>query len=369
MMTMRSDRPGFVLPLAVLLIGFMTAGVVAAFARTTSEVRVVDNERMQTQAFALAQAGLERYLSRGKVTPLDTTMTLTGGSARVRVTLMKKALTVSDTAIYLVRSDGLTKFGANGIPAGQRTVAMFAYRLRGRMQVMSAWTSLSGLVKHGVSGGISGVDHCNPADTIPGVMVPTGTFRMTGGSLDQVIDGDPRLVEAGTQANLASQVKVDWPNIANPTAPALAVDYVVCMPGTTGYDNRWGPCTSWPSVSNWPDKDFWPTIVINGTLTSIPNNFGRGTLIVTGDLNLGMGDKFEGIILVGNRIDDSGSGEIRGAVLTGLNVLFGQTVGESSKADGTKDYLYDSCAVENAASNHMRLAQMPSSWADNWATW
>ena len=367
MMPLQSNRAGFALPMAVLVIGFITAGVIAAFSRTAAEVRIVDNQNAQTTAFAVAQAGLERYVARGRVTPADTIMTIPGGTARVRATLMRPATLLNDTAIYLIRSEAATAGGV-GIPPGRRTVAQFAFKLRGRMQVLSAWTSLSGLLKHGVAGAISGVDACTN-DSIPGVMLPTGTFKMSGGNTEQVLAGDPPLVEAGSQADLAAQVKIDWANIANPTAPALAPDYIFCVPGSIGYDPSWGPCTAWPDVSLWLNPSFWPTIIVNGTLNSIPNNYSRGTLIVTGDLNLGMGDTFDGIVLVGNRIDDSGSGEIRGAVVTGLDAMLGKYVGQSSKADGTKDYLYDSCAVERAADGHMRLTQMPSSWVDNWQTW
>jgi hypothetical protein len=367
MSPLQSHRAGFALPVAVLVIGFVTAGVVAAFARTAAEVRTVDNWNAQTTAFAVAQAGLERYVARGRITPADTIMKLTGGETRVRATLMRPASAVNDTAVYLIRSEATTA-GGNGIPPGRRTVAQFAYKLRGKMQVMSAWTSLSGIHKNGTAGDISGDDYCSDAE-IPAVMAPTGTFTWNGGTLDAVLDGNPPLVEAGSQADMAAQVKIDWANIANPTAPALAADYILCVSGSVGYDARWGPCTGWPPASVWTNTSFYPTIVVNGTLNSIPNNYGRGTLIVTGDLNLGMGDKFEGIVLVGNRIDDSGSGEIRGAVLTGLDAKLGKYVQQSSKADGTKDYLYDSCSVERAADNHMRLVQIPSSWVDNWHTW
>jgi|SRR5688572_20780407 len=367
MFALHARRAGYALPVTVLVIGFITAGVVAAFSRTSAEVRIVDNQNAQTAAFAIAQAGLERYIARGKTTPADTIMELTGGSARVRVTLMRPAPSAADTAIFLIRSEATTLGGAS-VPQGRRTVAQFAYRLRGKMQVLSAWTTLSGLLKHGVAGDISGDDYCTN-DTIPAVMLPTGTFQMAGGSMEQVLTGDPPLVEAGSQTDLAAQVKIDWAGIVNPTAPSLSADYILCVPGSVGYDARWSPCTGWPPASVWTNLNAYPTIIVNGTLNSIPNNYGRGTLIATGDLNLGMGDKFEGIVLVGNRIDDSGSGEIRGAVVTGLDALLGKYVQQSSKADGTKDYLYDSCSVQKAADNHMRLVQIPSSWVDNWHTW
>jgi hypothetical protein len=113
--------------------------------------------------------------------------------------------------------------------------------------------------------------------------------------------------------------------------------------------------------------NYWPTIVINGS-AALPSD-GRGTLIVTGDLTFGGGDEWDGIIMVGGAITDNGSGNIAGAVVSGLNVLKGMTVGQSSKANGTKDYAYDSCAVANAAANQSRLVGQRNAWVDNWTNW
>ncbi|HEX2165878.1 MAG TPA: hypothetical protein VHG09_01450, partial [Longimicrobiales bacterium] len=68
-------------------------------------------------------------------------------------------------------------------------------------------------------------------------------------------------------------------------------------------------------------------------------------------------------------IVDNGSGNISGAVVSGLNVLKGETVGESSKANGTKDYTYDSCIVEAAANGMAKLVAISNTWADNLSTW
>jgi hypothetical protein len=315
-MKMRSDRAGFALPMSILVIGFMTAGVVAAFARATSEIRIVDNQRAQTAAFGAAQAGLDRYMARGRVTPADTTMVIQGAdSARVRATLIRPAATAQSPSLYLVRADGSTRAGS-GIPAGRRTVAQYAYRYPATMHVVAAWTSLSGLIKNGASGIISGADACG-TDTLAGVALPDNTYTQAGNG--DPIYGNPPIDEMGTQSQMASQIKIDWPNIANPLSPALSADAVVCVPSSAGYDNRWGPCGSWPSTSSFTDPNYWPTLIINGS-SALPSN-GRGILIVTGDLTFGGGDKWDGIILVGNRIVDNGSGNIAGAVLTGLNVL------------------------------------------------
>jgi len=96
---------------------------------------------------------------------------------------------------------------------------------------------------------------------------------------------------------------------------------------------------------------------------------------VLGDLTIGGGQTWDGIILVGGRIVDNGNGAISGAVVTGLNILkdcpngSGSrcTVAESSRANGTKAYRYDSCKISRATSGLARLKGVSNAWVDNWA--
>jgi hypothetical protein len=362
-MMLQSKRDGFALPMAILLIGFMTAGVLAGFARSSSEIQISDHQTAETRAFALAEAGLAQYMGLGQITPANATYTYPGGQAQVTVTLMKAAPTTADTAIYLIRSTGRLAAPA-GKPQAERTVAQFAYRVVGTMQVLSSWTSLSGLHKNGAAGDISGYDAtgCSGVN-VAGVATPDD--MLTG--KDDAISGEPQHDEMGTVEEMAAAIKIDWENIAKPVAPAIIPDIVVCMPGTIGYDPNYTNCSSWPAVTAFDNTNYWPTILINGS-SPLPTD-GRGVLIVTGNLTFGGGDKWDGIILVGGMITDNGSGNIAGAVVSGLNVLKGEAVPASSKANGTKDYTYDSCAVQSAANGMAKLNQISNTWADNLSTW
>jgi hypothetical protein len=364
-MTMQRKRRGFALPMTILLILLMTAGAAAAFTRVTAEVRVMDNLRTETAAFAVAEAGLERYLARVGQLVEDTMLALPGGRARVRATLIRPALKPGDTALYLIRSDGVVAGGGAAIPEGRRTVAQLAQRIRGRLPVSAIWTSLGGLEKAGASGTITGFDGC-VTDTIAGVRVPEGGFVQSGGGQSSV-QGSPAIEQVGTSATLANQLGFDWAALANPLGSTLTTDAIICYPGTHGYDSRWGPCGSWPAPSAWSNANYWPTIIINGSYTDLPNT-GRGVLLVTGDLTLGGGDRWDGVIMVGNRIDDNGGGAIGGAVFTGLDAVTGQAV-DQSRADGTKDYQFDSCKVASAADRQSRWRQIPNAWVDNWSSW
>lgn len=365
----RADRGGFALPVAVLVIAFLTAGVMGAFARTGAEARSLDNENAQQRAFAAAAAGLERFFARGDTTAPARSFTLSGHAIQVTIWDARPTVTLPNTKTFLVRATA-TAPGAGSRPGGTRTVAQFATRSGATMQVLSAWTSLSGLDKNGSSGKIDGNDYAVPScgDGLPkpGVAVPTNGYSQNG--TGDVVFGNPPVHEMGTQNQMKSQIHIDWPGIANPLAPKLAPDVIFCGTGY-GFDARWGGCGTWPTLTQFQNPDYWPVLVINGSSKLPGDGKGKGTLIVTGDLDLNGGDEWRGIILVGGKITDNGSGHIAGAVVTGLNVMLNppHVVDKSSKANGTKEYLYNSCDVMNAASGGVKLVPISNAWADNWS--
>lgn len=364
---MNLNREGFALPMAVLLIAFMTAGVMAAFARTQSETRVLEDSAQEIEALAIAQDGLERAIISNRNTPADTTYTVLLGTAQVRRTLLKAAAHSKDTSVWLFRSTGRTT-PRPGRPAAQRDVAQIVYRAAGSMQVLSPWTSLSGLIKDGSAGTIDGADACGLEATLPGTVVPAGGYTQNGSGT--VVYGDPPVDDYGTQSQLSDSVHIDWVNIANPLAPAIQPDYIVCLPSTYGYDPNWGPCNGYPPKTSWNDPNFWPVVLVNGSW-SLPtsNKSGRGTLVVTGDFDFQGGENWEGIVLIGGILDDDGGGNVAGAVVTGLNVKKGMPVNAPSDANGSKSYDYDSCNVAKAAAKFARITPIVNAWMDNWPAW
>ncbi|HSJ12828.1 MAG TPA: hypothetical protein VK939_00345 [Longimicrobiales bacterium] len=361
-MTMQSRRSGFALPMAILLIGIMTVGLVAAFTRIEAESRIVDHLATEVAAFALAQTGLDRVLATGDTLPADQTLTLSGGTAQVRITRVRRNATYRDTSVWLIRSTGRTTARGVGRPSAVRTVAQLAVRVPAPINVLSSWTSLSGLDKNGVAGSLAGADACGVETTLAGVAVPTGTF--TG--QDNAMSGNPPIDATMDQQQLATATRIDWNGIVDPVSPAIRPDIVLCMPGTYGYDPNWGPCGTWPT--SFP-TDYWPVILINGT-SPLPSN-GRGALLVTGNLTFGGNNKWDGIVFVGGKIVDNGSGVIGGAVVSGLNVTrpspWPSTVEASSIANGTKNYAYDSCKVARAAASLQKMEHIPNAWLDNWS--
>jgi hypothetical protein len=370
-MTIETTRRGFALPTTILLLLLMTGGVVAAFARVAADVRTIDNNRAETAAFAIAEAGLNRYVARGLMTPLDTTMKLDGGTARVRVTPVQTTVS-GDSVLYIIRSDGVVAGGGASVAQGHRTVAQYAYYYRGRVRLPAMLNSFGRLSKNGSSGLVSGNDNvaCSTS-SVAGIASQAGMYTESGDP-PPVVLGSPAKLQLPDQDALAKEVKIDWNGFTNPDMLTANVDVIVCNPGSDGYDSRLKPCGNWPSPALWAEwnrsPQYWPAILYNGSITTnLPSN-GHGTLIVTGDLALGGGDTWNGIIMVGDQLTDAGTGRITGAVLTGLNALVGKSVGVSNY-NGTKVYEYNSCSIANAANRQSRLVQLSNAWVDNWAAW
>ncbi len=348
-----SARPGFALVLALLAILLITAGIFAGLSRLEVDTQVADAGRAATKAYALAQAGIERFLVRrdsleGRATSLAPTaapesvrVVLPGGYADVTL----RRIQAAGGGLFLVRAHAVAAAGP--LVGAQRTVAELMTWQPGSMHVESAWTSLSGLSKSGAAGTISGTDDCGQAPAVAGVAVAPPGYSQSGGK--PVPSGSPPILAYPTLDSAGSAVHIDWNAIVN--GNALSPDFVV-------------PAVPFPS-SSWfaANPASYPVILVQGDL-SLPSS-GRGLLVVTGSLSVGGGDSWNGIILVGDELESSGNTTVTGAVVTGLNVLLGQVVENSSVGSGTKTFQYSSCEVANATARLATLRPVPGTWMDN----
>jgi hypothetical protein len=356
----RTDRSGFALPFALLVIGVLSIGAAALLTRGGTEDRMTMDRDAQVEAFAMAQAGLELFAKDREAYGLTANppaaaesvrIALPGGYADVISTLIRPKIGPAD-AIYVIRSRGTRRAGGMAWNAdAKHTVAQYSYWRVGTMQIISSWTSLSGLEKDGGAGTISGIDACGMADNVSGTATPDGGYFQDGGTL--VPDGQPNdTLYMGTQAEMADAIAIDWNGILNENL--IYPDYVV-------------PGDAWPSFA---DPTFWPVIRVNGdlSLNSVAQS-GRGLLIITNNLALGGDVTWDGVVLVGGAVDSNGNNVISGAMVSGLNVQLGIAVDESSIGNGNKTFIYDSCKVAEALSNTSKMLLIPNAWVDNWATW
>lgn len=354
--TMRANRDGFAMPLVLLTMIVLTVGVAAAFTRVTSEMRRTQDRQADTDAFVYAQGAIERYAIDRPALGFTANPPAVVESVRIAyvdgyadvVSRRVRPKTGSDQAIYLVTSHGVKQTGNAFTPQSESTVTQYAFFREGKVNILSAWTSLSGLHKNGGSGTIDGYDNCGVAPPVAGVAVPdVPGYTQSGGA--SVPTGVPPIDSLGTQAQANTAVGIDWDGIINQN---LIVPDLTIPPDT------------WPA--SFP-AGWWPVIRVNGDLT-LPTD-GRGTLIVTGDLDIGGTERWEGIILVGGTLYANGNNNVLGAVISGLNVMFGIYVPESDIGNGTKTYIYDSCAIANAANRFAALVFIGKTWNNNWPLW
>jgi hypothetical protein len=346
---LRSDRDGFALPMSILLIGFITAGIMAAHTRVDAERQIVRNTGNQVDAYTLAEVGLNQTIADRRIDPANRTYSLPGGEALVSISLVR-AQVGATPPIYLIRSEGRPTSGAME-RQGRHIVSTYAFWDEGRMTVRSAWSTLSGMHYNGAAGVIDGNDNCGIDGALPGVIVPTGEYSYT--SFDRQPAGDPPVDQSRTQEELVDYLGINWPAIVNDNA--ITPDYVI------------GPGDSWPS-SAFDDPDAWPVIFVRrGAETNYNlNNNGRGTLITEGGLTIQGNTQWRGIILVGGNLIAEGNNNVLGATVTSLNVTLGIGVPNIEILNGNKTYAYDSCNVAAAAAAFATLVPMANSWADSW---
>lgn len=359
-------RSGFAIPTTLLLVTVMSVSLGAGFALVTAERRSVNDDEAQIDALTLAEQGMEKFLIRRDSLGLTSsppgatetaTITLSGGYATVTLTRLRAA-TTTNLGLYVVQSKGVQTSGAYaGTPSGVRTVAQYVLWKPVSMDVRSSWTSITGILKNGAAGQMSGVDACGDSATLAGVSVPADPgYTQTG--TNSVPVGDPPIETlASDPAAAADMVKIDWNAIINQNAITPTVEV---------------PTQSWPSFA---DTSYWPVIRVknSGGNFSLPSS-GRGILIVEGSLTIKGAVSWSGVVLVGGTLTSDGYNTMSGAIVTGLNVKLGQTIADydelindESEANGTKNYKYNSCSVSKALGAMGGLLAYQNTWSDSWA--
>jgi hypothetical protein len=395
------ERRGFALPMAILVIAFLTVTISAAYTATSSELTTNLAQRGESKAYMVAQAGLENFMARrnengfcpmctvvgGVVPPMSTyestTVALPGGYAQVVAQRIRVASQFRP-AIYLLRSRGVdtsskaltgsTIVNGVNVARAERTVAQLVYWNVNQVNVLSGWTSTSGLDKNGSSGSISGSDTCKKKPAVAGVAVPDGNW---GSNSSFTPSGNPPVATLGTQAQANAAVKIDWEGII--LGNRIQADYTFSSNGQA--------TSAWPSI-DWgtPGALKYPVIRVNDNFT-MPNAGGQGTLIVMGNLTMSGDNMWRGILLIGGKMTSNGDGTMFGATMSGLNTMFDATQLAQARllapmanpaltnapgpatANGTKTFQYDSCEVAKAAGGLATYSVYPNAWMDNFVTY
>jgi hypothetical protein len=354
----KTERRGFAIPTALLIIAALTIMVAGGFSLVSAERRSVADQKSQITAFRIAEQGLELFLVKRDSlmaghpgfshvpgnTPDTAVIAMTGGVATVTLTRLRP-VRGSQSGLYVARSRGVETVGAYaGTPQGVRTVAQYVLWEPAPMQVLAGWTALSGLQKNGGAGTLGGIDLCGDSASVAGVVVPVNP----GYTGKVVAVGDPPVDSVAPDS-----VAIDWNGIVN----GNSITPTITIPGG-----------SWPTaamIASFADtlSTYYPIIRVNGDFV-LPSA-GTGMLIVTGSLTLNGSVGWRGVLLVGNDITSNGNNGIAGATVSGLNVKLGTYV-PGSTANGTKQYNYDSCEVAKSTTTMGALVTLRNTWVDNW---
>jgi hypothetical protein len=364
-----TERRGFAIPTALLIIAALTIMVAGGFSLVSAERRSVADQKSQITAFRIAEQGLELFLVKRDSlmaghpgyshvpgnTPDTAVIPMTGGVATVTLTRLRP-VRGSQSGLYVARSRGVETVGAYaGTPQGVRTVAQYVLWEPAQMQVLGGWTALTGFQKNGDAGTLGGIDLCGDSATRAGVVVPYAEGY--GGKMVAV--GNPPVDTIPAPDSVA----IDWNGIVNQggISPTMVM-----------------PPAAWPlaaMTASYADTSstYYPIIRVNGDFV-LPSS-GTGMLIVTGSLTVNGNNGWRGVLLVGDEIVSNGvngaNGEfgVQGATVSGLNSLLpGYVDGsiDNSTANGTKKYYYNSCEVAKATTTMGALVTLRNTWVDNW---
>lgn len=347
------DRGAALMIVLVVLVG-LTVLAAAGLTVTRDDVRQSENVEASTEAFYAADAGLQRYM--GESNDGSTAVTYTVGSASVTVTPTPLTTLAGGEGMFRIRSVA-THTDAAGTTTSRAVSALSVHRPPGTLTTTAALASGTGLQKNGDSGEISGADQASlsdplcpavPGDSVAGVTVPPGGYTQSGG--DPVPTGEPDVDDSKTSQELLEATNIDWEDLHDNGGDIA--QYTV-------------PPDDWPDFDAL-DDDEWPVIYVDGDAELAPEDSGRGTIIVTGNVALSGSFEWDGILLAGGYLTSNGYQTITGATVTGLDVLLGESVPTSDIGNGHKKFLYNSCYVETASKGFMGggMAMVPGSWTE-----
>lgn len=346
----RDERGAALMIVLVVLMGLTIMGA-AGLAITSDDVRQSENVQYSTEAFYAADAGLQRYL--GGSNDGSSAVTYMVGSSTVTVTPTALTTLAGGQGMFRIRSVAATP-SPDGSTTSRAVSALSVYKPGTSVTVTAALASGSGLHKNGDSGEISGDDQASltdpdcpqlPGADVAGVTVPVDGYTQDGGgTVPDSIDYEP------TGEEVVNGTGVDWAELSETGG---SPDYTV-------------PPDEWPDFDALPE-DEWPVIFIDGNAEVAPEHSGRGTIVVSENLTMSGSFEWDGLILVGGYMTSNGYQTVTGGMITGLNILLGETVPTSDIGNGNKKFLYNSCYVKLASEELLGgsgMAMVPGSWTE-----
>ncbi len=364
---------GVALPVAVFALVIVGAIVAGSFYIGMQEQQVGYNIVKQQQAFAAAEAGVQRAVAQWNSVVLNGL--LPGESSNIGGVLADNAgwyrgsVRRLNNELFLVRSEG---FSADS--SARQHVGMVV-RLTPIQVTPSAALATSGATSLQGTARVDGNDifppdvtGCTLQPPLPGIRTSSTVENCSrpGGC----VFGDPPVFTdpTATEENLSTFGEHDFESLA-----AMATIYredntntvYQVEPGLT--DDGVCDTSIW---TNWGEPDlataygacrgYFPIIYFKGNL-AVNNHRGQGVLIVDGDLSVRGNFRFYGLVLVRGAFEAAqGTPAILGSVIA-ANSEFNP----DNTISGTPTVQYSSCAASRALTNSAVSAPlMTRSWAN-----
>lgn len=322
--------PGFALPATVMGLALLALLTATGFVVSWLEVRSSSAFGAGTAAFYVADGGLATALA---APPTGGALTVSVGPGVADVRFERLLELGSGESLVRVASEGSVVARGVSVTRGVSRVVWVGDPPRATAALLVADT----LDAASATGTISGLDACAAA---PVAGVAGWRAVALGGGL--VVLGAPPLDTIPASVSVAALTGIRWGHLVSPDGPT---------PGAVV------PPDPWPVAS--------PAFVrFDGAGPLGPGESGTGALLATGDLTLGDGFRWTGLVLVGGSLTVTGDVAIRGALATGLDP---GRAGIGDLGAGRIDLSFDSCAAAAAAGLLAPLpAAIPGTWRERW---
>lgn len=369
-------RRGFALPLMLAVLAVGSLLLASTFLMARLEVQSGENGLNAARALEAAESGLSEIVAWWD--PVLYNQMATGETRSIPARNFygggyTGSLTRLSPALFLVEAGGWYQARAN-LPIARRNLRSIV-RLPDHSPIVSAaLTVIDSISWDGVSL-VSGSDTIPPGwagscvldSAVAGLVSPPGAL-VNVGSCPTCFSGNPpttldstvslgSLTSFGTSgySGLAARAAASPGGIIGTVAPQVGGMPAVCLVSDS---LNWGePLRSGPFTAC---GGYHPVIHAPGDL-SVTGGRGQGTLLVDGDLELGGGFEFTGVVIVlGTVRNGPGGGSVVGAVLARTVSLNGSLPGSPLRIH------YSACVLPNTTRGSSQAIPLPyRSWAQS----
>ena len=351
------DQAGVALTVSIVAIVVVGLLAAAGWGLANFELDTSRDFRASTEAFYLADRGLNRYLATDAA-DLDSPVDYRFENGSATVSLERVVLGMDDhEELHRVTSTG--EYEAPDGETARRTVSTLvlatpllpvfpngAFVAGGKLAQNGHSATFDGT--DGYGGGDSQCDAAGVGGGVAGLVadsfeVSGGGGPPAGGKCDDsgIVLPDPPGAECRSDALSEFMSADQWRAIKN-----LPADHTV------------GSGEPFPATSG------WEVVKVTGSHyeRSAGARSGQGILVVEGDFTSNGSFEWDGLVLVGGTLRASnGTEAVDGGIVTGLDELLGANVPTTNVGNGTKIFKYNSCNVYKASTSKYRVTPLPSS--------